>query len=90
MLVKRGYTLYDALIAAGRSRLRPILMTTTTTIMGMLPMAINNGLLHEVWSPLGITSIGGLLFATLITLIWIPVLYAIFYARIQPKKLLNV
>ncbi|GAB6278013.1 MAG: efflux RND transporter permease subunit [Lentimicrobium sp.] len=90
MLVKRGYTLYDALIAAGRSRLRPILMTTTTTIMGMLPMAINNGLLHEVWGPLGITSIGGLLFATLITLIWIPVLYAIFYARIQPKKLLNV
>jgi len=90
MLVKRGYSLYDALIAAGRSRLRPVLMTTLTTIMGMLPMAINRGLLHEVWAPFGITSIGGLMFATLITLIWIPVLYAIFYAHIQPKKLLNV
>jgi len=78
MLIKRGYTLYDALVIAGRSRLRPVLMTTITTIMGMLPMAVNKGLLHEIWAPFGITSIGGLAFATLITLIWIPVLYSLF------------
>lgn len=78
MLIKRGYVLYDALVLAGRSRLRPVLMTTITTIMGMLPMAVNKGLLHEIWAPFGITSIGGLAFATLITLIWIPVLYSLF------------
>jgi len=90
MLIKRGYTLYDALVLAGRSRLRPVLMTTITTIMGMLPMAVNKGLLHEIWAPFGITSIGGLAFATLITLIWIPVLYSLFFANIKPKKSLNL
>ncbi len=90
MLIKRGHTLYDALVLAGRSRLRPVLMTTITTIMGMLPMAVNKGLLHEIWAPFGITSIGGLAFATFITLIWIPVLYALFHANIKPKKSLNL
>lgn len=90
MLIKRGYVLYDALVLAGRSRLRPVLMTTITTIMGMLPMAVNKGLLHEIWAPLGITSIGGLAFATLITLIWIPVLYSLFFANVKPKKSLNL
>lgn len=90
MLIKRGYVLYDALVLAGRSRLRPVLMTTITTIMGMLPMAVNKGLLHEIWAPFGITSIGGLAFATLITLIWIPVLYSLFFANIKPKKSLNL
>jgi HAE1 family hydrophobic/amphiphilic exporter-1 len=90
MLIKRGYALYDALVLAGRSRLRPVLMTTITTIMGMLPMAVNKGLLHEIWAPLGITSIGGLAFATLITLIWIPVLYSLFFANVKPKKSLNL
>lgn len=90
MLIKRGYSLYDALVTSARSRLRPVLMTTITTIMGMLPMALNNGLLHEIWAPLGITSIGGLAFATLITLIWIPVLYALFYSNIKSKKTLNL
>lgn len=90
LLIKRGYALYDALVLAGRSRLRPVLMTTITTIMGMLPMAVNNGLLHEIWAPFGITSIGGLAFATLITLIWIPVLYSLFFANVKPKKSLNL
>ncbi|HPZ36327.1 MAG TPA: efflux RND transporter permease subunit [Bacteroidales bacterium] len=90
MLIKRGYALYDALVLAGRSRLRPVLMTTITTIMGMLPMAVNKGLLHEIWAPFGITSIGGLAFATLITLIWIPVLYSLFFANVKPKKSLNL
>ena len=90
LLIKRGYVLYDALVLAGRSRLRPVLMTTITTIMGMLPMAVNKGLLHEIWAPFGITSIGGLAFATLITLIWIPVLYSLFFANVKPKKSLNL
>ncbi|MDD3756076.1 MAG: efflux RND transporter permease subunit [Bacteroidales bacterium] len=90
MLIKRGYSLNDAIIAAGISRLRPVLMTTFTTIMGILPMAINRGLLHEIWSPFGITTIGGLFFATLITLIWIPLLYSLFYSHFEHKKSLYI
>ena len=59
MLRKRGYTLYDAVAEAGRSRLRPILMTTLTTILGMLPMALSKGMGKEMYSPLGVTIIEG-------------------------------
>jgi HAE1 family hydrophobic/amphiphilic exporter-1 len=75
MLRKRGYTLYDAVAEAGRSRLRPILMTTLTTILGMLPMALSKGMGKEMYSPLGVTIIGGLLVSALISLILIPAIY---------------
>jgi len=75
MLRKRGYTLYDAVAEAGRSRLRPILMTTSTTILGMLPMALSKGMGKEMYSPLGVTIIGGLLVSALISLILIPAIY---------------
>jgi len=81
LLRQRGYKLYDAIQEAGRSRLRPVLMTTLTTILGMVPMATSSGMGREAYSPLGITMIGGLLVSTLITLLLVPTIYAIFHDR---------
>lgn len=81
MLRKRNLSLTEAVVEAGRSRLRPVLMTTLTTILGMLPMAINKGMGHEVFSSIAITIIGGLLISTLITLILVPTLYLSFNRR---------
>jgi HAE1 family hydrophobic/amphiphilic exporter-1 len=78
MLRKRGYKLYDAIQEGGRSRLRPVVMTSLTMILAMVPMAISGGMGYEMFSPLAITMIGGLLFSMLITLIIVPVFYAIF------------
>jgi HAE1 family hydrophobic/amphiphilic exporter-1 len=73
---RAGMERRDALIAAGRDRLRPILMTSATTILGLLPMALGLGEGAELRAPLAITVIGGLTVATLLTLIVIPVVYA--------------
>lgn len=73
----RGYELTEAITIAGKSRLRPVLMTTATTILGMLPMALSVGEGAEIWSPMGITVIGGLTVSTIITLIIVPVMYAL-------------
>jgi hydrophobic/amphiphilic exporter-1 (mainly G- bacteria), HAE1 family len=70
-----GMEKYDALIQAGRTRLRPIVMTTLTTLVGFLPMAAGVGEGAELRAPLAITVIGGLTFSTLLTLIVVPVLY---------------
>jgi len=70
--------LNEALEIAGRSRLRPVLMTSLTAILGMLPMAIGIGAGSRIWAPMGITIIGGMIFSTIVTLILVPVLYAIF------------
>ncbi|MDE6112612.1 MAG: efflux RND transporter permease subunit, partial [Bacteroidales bacterium] len=72
----RGLELNEAIALSGRSRLRPVLMTTATTILGMLPMALSVGEGSEMWTPMGITVIGGLTVSTVITLIIVPVLYA--------------
>ena len=79
LLRKRGYRVYDAVQEAGRSRLRPVLMTSLTTILGMLPMALSQGMGREAYSPLGTTMIGGLLVSTLITLLVVPTIYAVFH-----------
>lgn len=81
LLRKRGQGLQEAIINAGKSRMRPVLITAFTTIFGMIPMAISNGLGSEIWKPLGITCIGGLLVATLITLFIIPLTYYFFHVR---------
>ncbi len=78
LLRARGYELYEAITTAGRTRLRPVLMTTLTTILGTLPLAIFRGEGSELWRPLGITMLGGLTFSTLITLILVPTVYSIF------------
>ena len=74
---ERGVRLYDAIATASRSRLRPVLMTAVTMILGMLPMAISTGEGSETWKPMGIAIIGGLLFSTIITMVIVPVVYAL-------------
>ena len=81
MLLKRGRTLQDAVMEAGRSRLRPVLMTSLTTILGMVPMALNKGMGTELYSPFGLTVIGGLLVSTIVTLLVVPTMYASLHAR---------
>jgi len=76
-LRKRGATKLDAICEASRVRLRPILMTTLTTVLGLVPMAIGLGEGAEIRSPMAVTVIGGLLGATILTLLVIPSLYAI-------------
>ncbi len=72
---KEGMPRREAIIEGGKIRLRPILMTTTTTVLGLLPLALGLGEGAELRMPMGITVIGGLLFSTLLTLILIPVVY---------------
>ncbi|MDR1415409.1 MAG: efflux RND transporter permease subunit [Odoribacteraceae bacterium] len=74
---ERGVRLYDAIATASRSRLRPVLMTAAAMILGMLPMAISSGEGSETWKPMGISVIGGLLFSTIITMVIVPVVYAL-------------
>jgi len=79
----RGYEMVEAIALAGRSRLRPVLMTALTTILGMLPLALSIGEGAEIWKPMGITVIGGLLFSTLLTLVIVPVVYMAFMKKKQ-------
>ena len=76
LLVERGSTISDAVINGGKSRLRPVLMTSLTTVLGMLPMALGIGEGSETWQPMGIAVVGGLLMSTIITLFIVPSLYA--------------
>ena len=78
LLRERGYSVIKAVVAAGRSRLRPVLMTTLTTLLGMLPMAIGTGQGSEMWQPMGISIIGGLLVSTVMTLVVVPSVYCAF------------
>jgi hydrophobic/amphiphilic exporter-1 (mainly G- bacteria), HAE1 family len=73
----RGENLQQAIVNSGRSRLRPVLMTTLTTIFAMLPLALSGGEGAEIWRPMAISVIGGLLFSTLVTLLFVPTLYAV-------------
>ncbi|WAS92180.1 efflux RND transporter permease subunit [Nannocystis punicea] len=75
-LKERGYSTDDALALAGQVRLRPILMTTLTTVLGLVPMALGLGDGAELRTPMAITVIAGLSFSTLLTLIVIPTIYA--------------
>ncbi len=78
LLRERGYGLIYAAQAAARSRLRPILMTTLTTILGMTPMALSTGVGAEMWHPMAIAIIGGLVVSTILTLIYVPSMFCIF------------
>ena len=73
----RGHALNEAIALSGASRLRPVLMTAFTTLLGMLPMALSGGEGSEMWHPLGIVVIGGLLVSTFVTLIVVPVVYGL-------------
>ena len=73
----------EAIRLTGKLRLRPILMTALTTILGLTSMALGIGEGAEMTQPLGIVAIGGLIYATLLTLFLIPVLYDIFCKKIK-------
>ncbi|MBU0503029.1 MAG: efflux RND transporter permease subunit [Candidatus Omnitrophota bacterium] len=81
ILRARGQSMYDAVTNAGKDRLRPVLMTTITTLVGLLPLAISKGEGAESWNPLGITMFGGLIVSTFITLLFVPTLYAVFHRK---------
>lgn len=90
LCVGRGMPIYEAVVYGGRSRLRPILMTTLTTVFGMVPMAVGTGVGAEMWNALGMTVAWGLSFSTLVTLFLIPVLFtwlALRNERHNAKKL---
>lgn len=73
----RGHELNEAIALSGASRLRPVLMTAMTAILGMLPMALSKGTGSEMWRPMGVVIIGGLTVSTVVTLIVVPVLYGV-------------
>lgn len=81
LLRQRGFDLKEAIIEAGRSRMRPVLMTSFTTMLGMLPMALSKGMGREMYSPLGVTIIGGLFVSTIITLVLVPTIYSMFHGK---------
>ena len=77
LLRNRGLSINQAVIQAGKSRLRPVLMTSLTTILGLLPLAFGIGEGSEIWRPMGVSIIGGLTVSTALTLVVIPVMYSI-------------
>lgn len=86
LMRERGLVMNEAIAQSGQSRLRPVMMTALTTILGMIPMATSKSEGSEVWVTMGIVVIGGLLVSTLITLIVVPVLYAIFERKSEARK----
>ena len=92
---ERGMSIDKAIVSAGHSRLRPILMTTATAVLGMIPLAISTGVGSAMWQPMGISIVGGLTFSTILTLLYVPALYSIFGSfgirrqRRKHKKQLN-
>lgn len=78
---ERGLSVRRAVILGGESRLRPVVMTTLTTVLGMVPMAVGTGQGAEMWRPMGVAVIGGLTFSTILTLLFVPVLYCVFAGR---------
>ena len=78
---ERGMGIITSVVTAGKSRLRPVLMTTLTTVLGMIPMAVGTGEGSEMWRSMGMTVAWGLSVSTLITLIIVPTVYAVFAAN---------
>ena len=87
---ERGMSITKSVLHAGKSRMRPVLMTSLTTILGMVPKAVGTGEGAEMWRPMGVAVIGGLTFSTILTLLFVPTLYTIFAfngVRRQRRKL---
>ena len=90
---ERGQSILNAAVTAGKSRLRPVIMTSLTTVLGMIPMATGTGEGAEMWRPMGMTVAWGLSISTLITLIIVPVVYTVVAAnrvKRRRKKLAKV
>ncbi|MBN1685762.1 MAG: efflux RND transporter permease subunit, partial [Spirochaetales bacterium] len=86
LLRVRGMSLEEAIIKGGKTRLKPILMTSLTTIFGMLPMSLGFGLGSEIRAPMGRAVVGGLSTSTLVTLVLIPVLYWVLESRLEKRR----
>jgi HAE1 family hydrophobic/amphiphilic exporter-1 len=87
ILRARGIELNEAIQQAGKDRLRPVLMTALTTILALIPMAFAKGQSSEIWNPLGLTVMGGLLVSTLVTLVLVPTIYSIFETHVKKSSL---
>ena len=86
LMRERGHSIAEASVIAAKSRLRPILMTTLTTVLGMVPMAVGTGVGAEMWNSLGMSVAWGLSFSTLVTLFLIPVLFAMFAINGEKRR----
>jgi len=75
---ERNMGVIRSVVTGGKSRLRPVIMTSLTTILGMLPLALSSSEGSEMWKPMAITIIGGLTVSTIMTLLVVPTLYTIF------------
>ena len=84
----RGEKLMDAVVQAATIRLRPILMTSFSTIFGVLPIAIGVGAGGESRQPLGLVVVGGVFFSTFLTLVLVPVLYTLVARFTRPRKVI--
>jgi HAE1 family hydrophobic/amphiphilic exporter-1 len=89
ILRRRGFDLQSAIIEGGRNRLRPVLSTTITTLLGLTPLMLSRGSGSEVWVPFAVTSIGGLSLGTVITLVLMPALYSVFESRKKNSQLVT-
>ncbi|MDD2240267.1 MAG: efflux RND transporter permease subunit [Kiritimatiellae bacterium] len=86
LLRARGQRLAEAIIHAGRSRLRPVLITTMTTSLAMIPMILSRGEGAATWKPMAATIVGGLIFSMLVTLVLVPTLYSLAHSRTARKQ----
>lgn len=87
LLRARGQRVAEAIVNSGRSRLRPVLITTLTSVAGVVPMVFGRGEGAAMWRPMGATIGGGLLFSMLVTLVLVPTLYSLFHTRAERKRL---
>jgi HAE1 family hydrophobic/amphiphilic exporter-1 len=83
---EHGYKLHDAVVTAGTRRLRPVLLTTITTVLGLIPIALGIGEGSELQAPMARVVIGGLISSTLITLVLIPVIYTLAEQRSEKRR----
>ena len=90
LMRERGMELNEAIQISGQSRLRPVLMTAFTTILGMVPMAVSQGEGAEMWRPLGIVVIGGLTISTFLTLYIVPIIYGAMSKKGERDKIKKV
>ena len=91
LMKSRGLSVTDAILEAGKLRLRPILMTTLTTVVGMLPLAIGIGSGSEMLQPLAITIVGGLSFSMVVSLLLLPVIYSLVHnKKINPENIIGL
>ena len=82
---EKSFPLREALVKAGNTKLRPVLITTFTTILGIMPLIISSGTGSEIQRPLGLVLVAGILFSTFLTLVVLPTIYSIFEGKVEPS-----